>query len=49
VVPATDASSAGSGLVINGVYVTIQLPTTGQTIPYVPGAKGQITSVSLTK
>ena len=46
---ATDASSAGSGLAINGVYVTIQLPTTGQTIPYVPGTKGQITSVSLTK
>jgi hypothetical protein len=46
---ATSASSGGSGLVINGVYVTIELPTTGQTVAYVPGAKGQIVMVGLTK
>ncbi|HYX85198.1 MAG TPA: pilus assembly protein TadG-related protein [Gaiellales bacterium] len=44
----TGASSHGRGLVINGQYVTMQLPVNGQTVPYVPGMQGQIVMVGLT-
>jgi hypothetical protein len=44
----TSATSGGSGLTINGQFVTLQLPTTGQTSAYVPGAQGQIITAELT-
>jgi Flp pilus assembly protein TadG len=46
---ATSASSGGSGLTITGVYTTIELPVTGSTVAYTPGAQGQIVTVTLTK
>lgn len=46
---ATSATSGGSGLTITGIYTTIELPTTGSTVAYTPGAQGQIVTVSLTK
>jgi Flp pilus assembly protein TadG len=46
---ATGAASGGSGLVITGVYTTIELPVTGSTVAYTPGARGQIVAVGLTK
>jgi hypothetical protein len=44
----TSASSGGSGLQINGQFVTIQLPTTGTTTTYTPGARGQVVTAELT-
>ena len=44
----TGTSGGGSKLVINGQWVTLQLPDTGQTTQYVPGANGQILTVELT-
>ena len=44
----TGTSGGGSKLVINGQWVTLQLPNTGQTTQYVPGVKGQILTVELT-
>jgi hypothetical protein len=44
----TGASGGGSGLAIEGVYVTLQVPLNGRTVPYVPGMRGQILMVGLT-
>jgi len=44
----TAATGGGSSLTITGQYVTINTPTTGQTIKYTPGAQGQLTTVELT-
>src|SRR6476659_1402563 len=38
----TSANGGGSGLTINGQWVSLQLAPTGQTTGYVPGAIGQI-------
>jgi Flp pilus assembly protein TadG len=44
----TSATGGGSGLTINGQYVTLQLPAAGQTSQYQPGVKGQVLAVELT-
>jgi putative Flp pilus-assembly TadE/G-like protein len=43
----TSATGGGSGLTINGQWVTLQLPPTGQTTNYVPGAIGQVLTSEL--
>jgi Putative Flp pilus-assembly TadE/G-like len=43
----TSATGGGSGLTINGQWVTLQLPPTGQTINYVPGTIGQVLTSEL--
>jgi hypothetical protein len=43
----TSASGGGSGLTINGQWVTLQLPPTAQTTQYVPGAIGQVLTSEL--
>ncbi|HSD02913.1 MAG TPA: pilus assembly protein TadG-related protein [Gaiellales bacterium] len=43
----TSATGGGSGLTINGQWVTLQLPPTGETIQYVPGAIGQVLTSEL--
>jgi hypothetical protein len=45
---ATSATGGGNSLTINGVYVSVQDPIPGQTIPYVPGTQGQILTTALT-
>ena len=44
----TGSSGGGSGLTINGKFVTIELPPTSQTTAYVPGNTGQIITAELT-
>ena len=44
----TGTANGGSKLVINGQWVTLQLPDTGPTTQYIPGAKGQVLTVELT-
>ncbi|HEU0193373.1 MAG TPA: pilus assembly protein TadG-related protein [Gaiellales bacterium] len=44
----TGTSGGGSKLVINGQWVSLQLPDTGQTTQYIPGANGQVLTVELT-
>ena len=44
----TGTSGGGSRLVINGQWVSLQLPDTGSTIAYIPGANGQVLTVELT-
>jgi hypothetical protein len=44
----TSATGGGSGLTINGQWVSMQLPATGQTGQYQPGVKGQVIAVELT-
>jgi hypothetical protein len=43
----TSATGGGSGLTINGQWVTLQLPPTAQTTQYVPGAIGQVLTSEL--
>jgi hypothetical protein len=43
----TSATGGGSGLTINGQWVSLQLPPTGQTTNYVPGAIGQVLTSEL--
>jgi hypothetical protein len=42
-----NATGGGSGLTINGQWVTLQLPPTGETISYVPGTIGQVLTSEL--
>jgi Flp pilus assembly protein TadG len=44
----TSATGGGSGLIINGKFVTLALPPTGQTTAYVPGVTGQVITAELT-
>ena len=44
----TGTSGGGSRLVINGQWVSLPIPATGQTGPYVPGMQGQVLTVELT-
>jgi Flp pilus assembly protein TadG len=44
----TGATGSGQGLKINGQYVSMSLPASSQTVTWVPGRIGQVTSVSLT-
>jgi hypothetical protein len=44
----TGTSGGGSRLVINGQWVSLQLPATGQTTQYIPGMQGQVLTVELT-
>jgi Flp pilus assembly protein TadG len=44
----TSATSGGSGLTINGQFVTLRLPPTSQTTAYIPGALGQVITAELT-
>ena len=45
---ATGATNNGHNLTITGQYVTMELPSTGTTYQYTPGAQGQVTAVELT-
>jgi Flp pilus assembly protein TadG len=44
----TGTSGGGSSLQINGQWVSLQLPDTGQTTQYMPGVEGQVLTVELT-
>ena len=44
----TGTSGGGSSLVINGQWVSLQLPATGPTSQYIPGMQGQVLTVELT-
>jgi Flp pilus assembly protein TadG len=44
----TSATGGGSGLTINGQWVSLSLPATGQTGQYHPGVQGQVLAVELT-
>src|SRR6185437_3857136 len=44
----TGTANGGSKLVINGQWVSLQLPANGPTTQYTPGAKGQVLTVELT-
>jgi hypothetical protein len=44
----TSATGSGQGLKINGKYVSMSLPATGNTVAWQSGQIGQVTSVSLT-
>ena len=43
----TNATGGGSGLTINGQWVTLQLPPTGDTVQYQPGVIGQVLTSEL--
>jgi len=43
----TSATGGGSGLTINGQWVTLQLPPTGDTTQYIAGAVGQVLTSEL--
>jgi hypothetical protein len=45
----TSSSSNGNKLTINGQWVSLQLPSTGQTTQYQPGVQGQVLAVELTQ
>jgi Flp pilus assembly protein TadG len=45
----TGATGGGSALVINGQWVSLQLPASGTSSPYLPGVQGQVLSVQLTQ
>ena len=45
----TGASGGGSALGINGQWVSLQLPASGTSTPYLPGVQGQVLSVELTQ
>jgi hypothetical protein len=45
----TGATGGGSALVINGQWVSLQLPASGPSSPYHPGVQGQVLSVQLTQ
>ncbi len=44
----TSATGGGSGLTINGQWVSMSLPASGQTGQYHPGVQGQVLAVELT-
>jgi Flp pilus assembly protein TadG len=44
----TGTTGGGSTLQINGHWVSLQLPDTGATTQYIPGANGQVLTVELT-
>jgi Flp pilus assembly protein TadG len=44
----TGTTGGGSSLIINGQWVSLQLPPAGTTGQYVPGANGQVLAVELT-
>jgi Flp pilus assembly protein TadG len=44
----TGSTGGGSSLTINGRFVNVELPSTGQTTTYLPGAQGQVITVELT-
>ena len=44
----TGTANGGSKLVINGQWVSLQLPDIGPTTQYIPGVKGQVLTVELT-
>jgi hypothetical protein len=43
----TSATGGGSGLTINGQWVTLQLPPTAETTQYQPGVIGQVLTSEL--
>jgi Flp pilus assembly protein TadG len=45
----TSATSHGSKLTVNGQWVSLEVPASGQTTPYQPGVQGQILAVQLTQ
>ena len=45
----TSATGGGSGLTINGQWVSLQLATASQTSAYQPGVQGQVLTVQLTQ
>jgi Flp pilus assembly protein TadG len=45
----THTTGSGKTLQINGQFVSLQLPNTGNTVPYAPGANGQILTTELTQ
>jgi hypothetical protein len=45
----TSATNQGNKLTVNGQWVNLELPATGQTTPYQPGVQGQILAVQLTQ
>jgi Flp pilus assembly protein TadG len=45
----TGATNQGSKLTIDGQWVTMQVPASGQTTPYQPGVPGEILAVELTR
>ena len=45
----TSATNQGSKLTINGQWVNLEVPASGQTTPYQPGVQGQILAVELTQ
>ena len=45
----TSATGGGSGLTINGQWVSLLLPATGTTTAYKPGVQGQVLAVELTQ
>jgi Flp pilus assembly protein TadG len=45
----TGATGGGSGLTITGQWVGLQLPASGTSTPYQPGAQGQALAVQLTQ
>jgi len=44
----TSATGGGSGLTINGQWVTVELPATDLVTQYQPGVQGQVLAVELT-
>jgi Putative Flp pilus-assembly TadE/G-like len=44
-----NAANQGNKLTINGQWVSLQIPASGQTTPYQPGLLGQILAVELTQ
>jgi Flp pilus assembly protein TadG len=45
----TSATNHGNKLTINGQWVSLGIPASGQTTPYQPGVQGQILAVQLTQ
>jgi Flp pilus assembly protein TadG len=45
----THTTGSGKTLQINGQFVSLQLPNSGNTVTYVPGANGQILTAELTQ
>jgi Flp pilus assembly protein TadG len=45
----TSATNQGNKLTVNGQWVSLEIPASGQTTPYQPGGQGQILAVQLTQ
>jgi Putative Flp pilus-assembly TadE/G-like len=45
----TSATNQGNKLTVNGQWVSLEIPASGQTTPYQPGVQGQILAVQLTQ